>query len=420
MERARPRNVVIVNTSDAGGGAEQIAMTLLDGFEQLGTNARLVVGRKRTTDPRVIPLHASPHVHYVRDHPLRRARRTARRRLDERLGLEPFGNPYTRLLPEISGLQPDLLLCNNLHGGGYFDLRELTRLSLKMPIVLNLADSWPFTGHCAVPGACDRWRRGCGSCPDLEAPPAIARDATRLNWQRKRWIFGRTRLNVVAPSRWLLDRARESSLAPAIVADRVIPNGLDLTVFEPSGPRASRPEAGTSRLVFAAGGGAANPHKDFATLRSALLRLPGPVELISIGGEDRIETVGDGIRIDHRSQQSPTELAALLRSADAYVHAAPEESFCLTAAEALACGTPVVAACSGGITEVVDNGRTGFLLPPGDGTGLATALRGLLTDRGLRREMSDRAAAAGSRFDRDRMVRDMHEFCREAIEEWER
>src|SRR5215813_3137466 len=185
-----PRKAVIVNTSDAGGGAERVSMDLLDGFESLGTEAWLAVADKRTDHPRVVSIYTSPHVDYSPAHPIRRAHLRTRRRVDRRLGLEDFNHPYTRHVLDLTGSAPDVLLCNNLHGG-YFDLRQLPQLSRRVPIVLRLADSWNLTGHCAVPGSCDRWRSGCGRCPDLAAPPAIARDATRINWRRKRRIYAR-------------------------------------------------------------------------------------------------------------------------------------------------------------------------------------------------------------------------------------
>jgi glycosyltransferase involved in cell wall biosynthesis len=412
------RRVLIVNTSDAGGGAERISMELLRGFESLGTEARLVVAKKRSDDPRVVSLYTSPHIDYTPEHPIRRARLRLRRRLDRHFGLEDFNHPYTRHLLEVSAHRPDVVVCNNLHGG-YFDLRRLPWLSQRVPVVLRLADSWSFTGHCAVPGPCERWRTGCGRCPDLATPPAIARDATRVNWQRKRWIFARSRVALAAPSNWMLERAQQSMLASAIVRSRVIPNGIDLSVFNPGGPREPRPDPGTPQLVFAANGGAANPHKDFATLRAAIARLNRPAELVSVGGETGYEELGDGIGIRHLAARRPEALAALYRSADAYVHAADEESFCLTAAEALACGTPVVAASTGGISEVVQDGVSGFVVGPGRADGIAAALGRLLADGELRERVCAAAAERGRRFDSDTMVRDMHTLCVEALEDRE-
>ena len=295
---------MIVNTSDSGGGAEAISMALLHGFETLGTETWMAVATKHTDDPRVLTFYDSPHVDYTPEHPIRRARLAMRRNLDSWLGIEDFNHPYTRHVTELAGEEPDVVLCNNLHGG-YFDLRRLPSLSLRTPIILRLADGWSFTGHCAVPAGCERWRSGCGSCPDLAAPPAIRRDATRLNWQRKRWILARSRIFVAAPSAWLMRRVQESIMAPAIVEARVIPNGVDLGTFTPDGPAALRPQDGAIRLVFAANGGADNPHKDFATLRAALPKLEGPVELLSVGGREGIEEVAEGVRRSDTSRTGP-------------------------------------------------------------------------------------------------------------------
>jgi glycosyltransferase involved in cell wall biosynthesis len=414
-----PRKAVIVNTSDAGGGAERISMDLLDGFESLGTETWLAVARKRTDHPRVVSFYTSPHVDYTPAHPLRRARLRVRRKLDPRLGLEDFNHPYTRHLMELTGSRPDVVLCNNLHGG-YFDLRRLPWLSRRVPVVLRLADSWALTGHCAVPGECGRWRTGCGHCPDLSAPPAVSRDATRINWHRKRRIYAASRIFVAAPSRWMLDRARESMLAASIEGARVVPNGVDLQTFRPDGEADPPAEAGIPRVVFAANGGAANPHKDFATLRSAVRELDGPLEIVAVGGDRRDEVLGDGILIRHEPRMSPERLASLYRSAVAGIHASAEESFGLAAAESLACGTPVVAASAGGISEVVDDGVTGFVHSPGDAAGVASSLRSLLDQPALRERLSAAAVGARERFDRERMVREMHRLCSEAMNGWPR
>jgi glycosyltransferase involved in cell wall biosynthesis len=398
-----------------GGGAEEISMALLDGFERLGTETWLAVASKRTRHPRVVSFYTSPHVDYTPDGSLARAKLSVRRFLDPKIGLEDFNHPYTGHVADLAGTRPNVLFCNNLHGG-YFDLRQLPRLSRELPVVLRLADSWTFTGHCAVPADCGRWRTGCGRCPDLTIPPAIERDATRINWHRKRRIFDRSRVFLATPSRWMLNRARESILAPAIAGARVVPNGVDLATFHPDGRGRERSARGTPRLLFVANGGAANPYKGFATVRAALRRLKGPVELVAIGGKGAIEELGRGIRIVHEPRQPAEWLASFYRSAAAYVHAAPEESFSLTATEALACGTPVVAASSGGILEVVDHERTGLVVAPRDQAGLAEGLERLLADRQLRDRMGEEAAAvARRRFDRDRMVDELHDLCREAL-----
>jgi glycosyltransferase involved in cell wall biosynthesis len=76
------------------------------------------------------------------------------------------------------------------------------------------------------------------------------------------------------------------------------------------------------------------------------------------------------------------------------------ESFGLAAVEAMASAVPVVASRSGGLAEVVDDGRTGTLVAPGDVAGLAAALRGYAVDRHLRLAHGSAArAACEERFD---------------------
>jgi glycosyltransferase involved in cell wall biosynthesis len=296
-------------------------------------------------------------------------------------------------------------------------------LSRRVPVVLVLADSWLFTGHCACPLGCERWQLGCGSCPDLAIPPAVERDATARNWQRKRRIVQDSRLFVVAPSRWLLDRARSSLLAPAIEDARVVVNGVDLDVFTPGSGARARARLGVdpaaTMLLHVATDGAENPFKDFATVRAAVRRLGlvgAPVELVVVGRAGPTELLAGGTRVHHRPRcDSQRDLADLYRAADVYVHAAHEESFCLTAAEALACGTPVVAAAGGGLPEVVDHDRTGLVVGPGDVAGLAAAVRALINDPDRRARMGTTGADDAPRFDQRRMVAELHACCTEAV-----
>lgn len=417
------RRVLIVNTADRGGGAERVSMDLLDGFARLGTEAWLAVAVKRSDHPRVVPVHANA------DRGLgARARRGAiegQRRIDRRIGREDLAHWSTRDLLELADGPIDLVVCNNLHGG-YFDLRELPRLSRRLPVIMRLADSWTFTGHCAVPPGCSRWEHGCGSCPDLAAPPAVRRDLTASNWRRKRRILSGARLHVATPSRWLGARAHRSLLAPAIASSRVIPNGIDLTAFSPGSQESARAALGLDAdavvLAFVSNLGAANPHKDFGTLRRMLHRLAGsrperPIELVVAGAAAPAETPAPGVRIRHLPYvDSDERLAALYRAADLYVHAAPAEAFCLAAAEALACGTPVVAATAGGLAEVVDHERTGLVIAPGDDAGAADAVDALLGDPERMALMGTLAAeTARLRYGRDRAVGELHAWCTELV-----
>ena len=430
----RLEKVLIVNTADAGGGAERQAMALLDGLPKLGVEAHLVVGARHTDHDRVISMYASPHVDYrPYQPPLRRKLTRARWLLDRRLGREDFAHPLTRHLLEMAGATPDVMLCENLHGG-YFDLRMLPWLSQRVPVVLALNDSWLFTGHCACPLACGRWETGCGGCPELEIPPAVRRDRTAANWRLKRDIMARSRVWALAPSNWMLERAGRSLLGAGLQGGGVVAHGVDLETFSPGSRAAARQSLGlhpqAKILLYVANLGAKNPTKDFATVRRALERLGSaeahpdgaraPTVLLVVGAEQPDEQLGENVSIRHLPHcESRPRLAELYRACDLYVHSAREESFSLTTAEALACGVPAVVAAGGGVREVVEHQLSGLLLEPGDDGALAAALLELLEDRERRDRLGAGAAhSARTRFDGDRSVSETLAWCEQVAREW--
>jgi glycosyltransferase involved in cell wall biosynthesis len=394
------RKIVSVNTADRGGGAEHAAWTLFKGFERQGLESWLVVGDKKTDDPNVLPFFLSPHVDYrpYADAVFQAELEAARRR-ELAAGIEDFNFPYSKYLPTITGSEPDAIVCHNLHGG-FFDLRVLPELSQRIPIFLVLHDHWTFTGHCGCPLECSRWQTGCGGCPDLTLPPAIQRDATDLNWRTKREILARCRLYVTSPTQWLLDRARQSILAPAMLESRVIPCPIDVTRFHPADRAQVRRELGLPLdahvLVFAAHKARTNPYKDSATVEASVQRLAQLMpddEILFLGlGEEAPEIRVGNTRLRFLPFQPPELAARYLQAADVYLHAARQENFGLVTAEAQACGTPVVATAVGGLPEVIADGQRGWLVPPGDAEQMATATAHLLQNPPVQMRFGDQAA----------------------------
>jgi glycosyltransferase involved in cell wall biosynthesis len=423
------RKIVIVNTADEGGGAERVSMAVLDGFLELGLDAWLLVGNKTGNHARVISFYESPFFDYrpYADSALLTAIEK-RRAIDRLLGLEDFNHPYSRYIGELTGSTPDLVLCHNLHGG-YFDLRVLSGLSERMPVAVRLFDSWLQTGHCAYSLGCSRWQSGCGQCPDLTIPPAISRDATRDNLLRKREIFRQARLFASAESQWMLNRAKQSVLARAVIDWKHIPGGVDLETFFPGPRECARLELGLEPadtvLLYVASYGSSNPYKDFDTVRRSLEHLhrrqpTRRVTLIVIGSSAPEERIGPQILIRHvGSIESRPRLASFYRAADVVVHSAIEETFGNDVDEAAACGAPTVLASGGGVLELIEDGSTGLVVPPRQPAKLAAAIRQLLEAPDLRARLGAAAAtAARHNLDSRAMIRNLESWCTEVCSAW--
>ncbi|MCG3128156.1 MAG: D-inositol-3-phosphate glycosyltransferase [Phycisphaerae bacterium] len=433
--------ILSVNHSDAGGGAERVALNLLRSFRAAGHDAFLAVGRQRSAEPHILRIrhedagaswsrwwwkrHVAVQPLYARGalgRWLCRAAHTLAQplsALDAWAGREDFRYPGSARIADLLAQPPDVLHFHNLHVR-YFDLRALPALAAQFPVFLTLHDAWLLTGHCAHPLECTRWKTGCGQCPHLDTYPAVRRDATAFNWQRKREIFAACRLHVAAPSHWLMSAVRDSILWPAVRAARVIHNGIDTDVFRPATRRDARAALGlpldADILLFAANRTRTNAFKDFATLRRAIQHLVSwrghapasrPLLLLALGEAAPPERLGTALIRYLPFEPDPQRIARFCQAADLYLHAARADTFPTSILESLACGTPVVATAVGGIPEQIrphDFARegqaadsTGVLVPPADDEAIARAVESLLARPRLLSAMGQRAAADARR-----------------------
>lgn len=441
-----PLTILQVSTSDRAGGAERIGWNLFNEYRSAGHDSLLAVGRKRTNDANVFTLlndrRGGPWYRFC--HAVGRRLRNCPRWLrgggrlgrllqhwadpSKAFGLEDFRFPGTWRILDLCDRSPDIIHCHNLHGG-YFDLRALPYLSRNAAVIVTLHDAWMLSGHCAHSFDCERWRTGCGRCPDLSVYPRIERDATAYNWRRKRRIYHRSRLHVATPCRWLMAKVEQSMLAPAVCQARVIPNGVDLSLFRPADRKAVRQELGLPAeafiLLFVANGIRKNRWKDYATMRAAVASVSqaqsdARVLFIGLGEAGPAGHVGRAELRFVSFCDDPKETARYYQAADLYLHAAHAETFPTTILEALAFGTPVVATKVGGVDEqvqglhlaseapcsmIIDNchgvdNATGFLVAAGDAPAMAHAVEYFLRNRLILKRLGENAArAARQRFD---------------------
>jgi glycosyltransferase involved in cell wall biosynthesis len=299
-------------------------------------------------------------------------------------------------------------------------------LSRKVPTVVTLHDEWAFTGHCSYTLGCQRWKLGCGDCPNLETYPAIRRDATAQNIQRKREIYSHSKLYIAAPSKWLLERANNSILQEGIIETRLIPNGVDFNLFCPGDKLEARQELhlnpGSKVVLFVGNRTRSNQFKDYATIEDAVryiaARSNGQQIVFLCVGEKASEKQIDStvLRfIDY--QDDPRKIAQFYQAADVFLHAAHADNFPLTVLESLACGIPVVATATGGIAEQIEHGKTGFLVPNGDSDTMAERVLNILSNDDLQRRLCQHALqTARHRFDLQLQVETYLSWYREILE----
>ena len=208
---------------------------------------------------------------------------------------------------------------------------------------------------------------------------------------------------VVANAEAAAARLRAERVPPDRIV--VIPNGLDLTLFRPPEPRPSY-----RRVVMVAN---LRPEKGHDTLIDAAKRI------LNLFPDAHFDIVGDGTErarlVEYAENRGVSqafsfwghseEVPSRLCAADVFVLPSRSEAFPNAVLEAMAAGLPVVASAVGGILEVVQDGQTGLLVPPGRPDALAEAVCRLMADR----DLSFRLAGAGralveARYSFERMV----------------
>ena len=168
------------------------------------------------------------------------------------------------------------------------------------------------------------------------------------------------------------------------------------------------------------------PRKGYEVMLRALpaiVRAVSTVHYVIVGSDDhdyadRLKRLAHELNIADRVHivgfQDPVQ--PFLVSLDLYVHPALMEGFGIAVVEAMAMGKAVVATTTGGLPEVVAQGETGLLVPPGDAESLATTVVSLLLD-GVRREQMGRngRARVHERFSLDASVMNMEQLYGEVL-----
>ena len=208
---------------------------------------------------------------------------------------------------------------------------------------------------------------------------------------------------VLAPSKYTADHvAAIQRVAGEKI--RVLPWALD-PQFEALAPHAAKSAAPGNfpegRVVLTVGRWRADErYKGMDTLITALPRLLPrwpELQLAMVGeGDDRewlenlAEENGVGRHVHFLSGLSYEELASCYAHCEIFALPSKGEGFGLVYLEAMACGKPVIGGAHGGAPEVIDDGKTGYLVPHGDAVQLATAIETLLANPTLELEMGRR------------------------------
>ncbi len=377
----------MVSQTDAGGGAGLAAGRLHRGLRQAGFDSHMLVSS--------VSSHSDEFTSTL---PLARGSiRIGKRILGQvlpRLGLrnlaavESFG--WVRH-PMFTAT--DVVNFHNLHGE-FFSYLALPRLTALRPAVLTLHDMWAFTGHCIYSYDCERWNSGCGACPYPDTYPEIRRDATHQEWRLKRRAFQKSRITIIAISRWMERQVRQSFLQDCSI--RLIPNGIDLAIYRPLDRVECRRFLGLPverNLILFAAADLEDRRKGGDLLLEALRGLSpilkSKTSLVIMGTAAQLADYNLGMEVFPLGYVHDDRLKAqIFSAADVFAFPTRADNLPLVLQESMACGTPLVSFDVGGVSDLVRPGLTGLLAAPEDAANFLRHLETLLSDNALRSSLS--------------------------------
>ena len=370
--------VLHISLSDYRGGADIAAHRIYRSVTQVSVEARMAVRYSGGihADVTEVPFPRFSHwaSHWARE-------------LAERV--QKSSNPFHRslnLFPTGGMSVPDFVP-NLVHlhwvGSNTLSLQEIQ--DIPVPVVWTLHDSWPFSGaehHPSYPHD-ERFVSGYTRANRVHSSRV---DVDGRVWVRKAEIWKR-RFHLVGPSTWMSAQARRSRLMsnqPVVT----IANPLDPAFLQERSQAESRARfriGAQAFVVVSAGiGGTGIDNKGWGLLQRALSDLAHrgvQTHLVLIGQSGTPVDLPTGTACTSMGVlEEPTDVADALSCGDVFVTTSTIESFGLAAAEASAVGLPIVAPSTSGLLDVVVDGETGWLVPPGDTEALANTLQEVRAD----------------------------------------
>ncbi len=292
-----------------------------------------------------------------------------------------------RLIHRIEKVNPEIV---HLHwvAGGFLHPKSLKKINSS--IVWTFHDMWPFTGGCHYSGNCKKYTEICGSCPKLNSNRE--KDISRLVWNKKYINWLDLDLTIVTPSTWLSDCVEQSSIFENKDI-KTIPNGVDIRKYSPkkeirNNLRKFNILKNENIILF--GGNALNPRKGFGDLKKALKfletssRFINNTSIVIFGNNDLTDHLffnQSEFTFNNLGYIDDDILPNLYSLSDVTILPSKQDNLPNIVLEALSSGCPCIAYDIGGMSDMIEHKKNGYLAKPYEPKDLARGIKWILNEK---------------------------------------
>ena len=323
-----------------------------------------------------------------------------------------------KLIKKIKEFNPDIVHLHNLHGG-YVNITMLLNylIESKLKIVITLHDCWLYTGKCYhyYEAQCNKFMQSCGNCPQLSMyPKSYFFDFTKkMLADKKRILSDADNLYLVTVSDWLKTEVKKTFLGKYPI--KTIPNGVnkDFILKTDCGVTKVRNMA-DGKFIILGVASSWNKHKGINDFIKLSKLLKDDEIIILVGNIANNSTITDNIILVDRTSNTQ-ELASFYNAASVYVSMSTEETFGLTIAEALSCGTPAIVYNATACAEMVSDGENGYVVTPHDINQVYKCIQKIREEKDI--DKNSIAQNAREKYSISKMINEYLSFYRGVIDD---
>ncbi|EPR67542.1 glycosyltransferase [Cyclobacterium qasimii] len=274
--------------------------------------------------------------------------------------------------------------------GGFLSIDGLEKIAkLNKPMILVMHDMWTITGGCFHSFDCQKFLSHCGNCPMF--PEDKEKDLSYKQFEEKfKFYHGYNNLFFVAPSKWLFNLANEGTLLKDKPVFR-IPNPLDTSLFKPFDKKVAKKILNIDKYQHVISFGAnkiTSPYKGWKYLMEALKDLKENYQdldvCLLIFGSGPNKEIQESIPFPCKFMGFITDdytTNLVYNASDVFVAPSLADNLPTTILESLACGTAVVGFDVGGIPDMIDHLKNGYLAKYKDEKDLSKGLNYCLSNK---------------------------------------
>ncbi len=405
--------VLIVNTSERIGGAAIAATRLMEALKKNGVKARMLVRDKQTDCMTVSAIPSSwllPLKFMWERFCIWLANGFSKRNLFQ-VDIANTGTDITKLY-EFE--QSDVI---HLHwvNQGFLSMSDLYKIIHSgKPVVITMHDMWYFTGICHYSGECAKYQNYCYRC-ELLSNGGVASDPAIKVYEQKRKLYSGVRLAFVGCSKWIADLAGKSALTRGQFVTSV-PNAINSQIFRPMNMEEMRGKRGLptgKHLILFGSQRITDERKGFKYLVEAcnIIKFEDPglaknTGVVVLGGDamkvkDSLPL--DVFPVDYLSDEQ--EIVELYNAVDIFVTPSLQDNLPNTIVEAMSCGTPCVGFNVGGIPEMIDHKKNGYVAEYKNSQDFADGIRWCLDKVRYESLCTDARTKAVNTYGEDRVAR---------------